>query len=127
MELSEKINAVYQTSKSYPETAKALITLGIKTYTVDVASSTILYRLNEGEQVLHFGTGSVRKVNEVFSREDTIQAVKDTQKGRLTYPEFMDAIAKSGVRFYEATLEGKHKRVTYIGSNGLYEETIPFE
>lgn len=125
MDLSEKINAVYQTSKSYPETAKSLIALGIRSYTVDVASSTILYRFHEGEQVLHYGAGSIRTLNEAFSREDTIQAVKDTQQGRLTYPEFMDAIAKAGVRFYEATLEGNNKRVTYIGSNGLYEEAIP--
>lgn len=125
MNLSEKINTIYQTSKSYPETAMSLIALGIKSYTVDVASSTILYRFHEGEHVLHYGTGPIRTVNEMFSRERTIQAVKDTQQGRLTYPEFMDAIAKSGVRFYEATLEGKNKRVTYIGSNGLYEEAIP--
>ena len=36
----------------------------------------------------------------------------------------MDAIAKSGVRFYEATLIGT-KRVTYIGTGGYYEEEIP--
>ena len=36
----------------------------------------------------------------------------------------MDAIAKSGVRFYEATLQGT-KRVTYIGTGGYYEEEIP--
>jgi len=41
------------------------------------------------------------------------------------YPEFMERIARSGVYFYEATLNGENKRVTYIGKGGAYEEHIP--
>jgi hypothetical protein len=37
----------------------------------------------------------------------------------------MNEIAEAGVRFYEATLSGQRKRVTYIGSGGSYEEMIP--
>ena len=37
----------------------------------------------------------------------------------------MNEIAEAGVLFYEATLNGQNKRVTYIGIGGSYEEQIP--
>ncbi|WP_317898726.1 DUF1398 family protein [Aurantibacillus circumpalustris] len=125
-ELQNKIKAIYQVSKTYPDLVHALIRLGIQSYTVDVATGITLYRLEGGKSSLHSSELAQRVVEAEFNKELTVQAVKTTQQGKSTYPEFMNEIAKAGVRFYEATLNGNQKRVTYIGSGGSYEELIPF-
>ncbi|MBS1634337.1 MAG: DUF1398 family protein [Bacteroidetes bacterium] len=122
--LHEKINAIYKTAKSYPEVVERLIALGIQTYTVDVASSTILYRNSEGRHVIHPGTHDLRLISAAFDTKKVIQAIRDNQQGKSDYSGFMNAIAEAGVRFYEATLVGAEKRVTYIGPQDHYEEKI---
>jgi uncharacterized protein YbcV (DUF1398 family) len=124
MELQEQIQACYKASKNYPELVRALINTGVLSYTVDTATTSILYRFAGGVTVLHAGE-AVRAINETFSGEQTVDAIRTNQQGKSTYPEFMTAIAKAGVRFYEATLEGERKRVDYIGTGGHYEELIP--
>jgi hypothetical protein len=54
-----------------------------------------------------------------FSNYAIIKVVNHIQSGKLNYPGFMDAIANSGARFYEATLQGK-PRVTCRGTGGYY-------
>jgi len=111
------------TAKSYPELAKGMIGLGIESYTVDVATGTTLYRMAGGELALREGQ-ALRTIATAFNNNATVQAIKDSQAGKINYPQFMDAIAQSGVRFYESTLVGT-ARVTYIGTGGYYEEEIP--
>ena len=123
----EIIKEAYKTSKSYPELAKKLTDKGIRSYTVDTATGTILYRMDNGEHILHPGETPLRNIAPVFSEQATVQAVRDSQQGKIDYPGFMAAIAAAGVRFYEATLTGSRKRVTYIGTGGHYEELIPWE
>jgi len=125
MELENKIQAAYKASKDYPELAKAFSEMGMRSYTVDVATGITLYRFDNGNNTLHSTYGPPRNIKMEFDKELTIKAVKDSQQGSISYPEFMDAIAKAGVRFYEATLQGENRRVTYIGSRGHYEESIP--
>ena len=122
--IEEKIQTAYKSSNTYPELVKNLIGVGILSYTVDVPSSNILYRLSGGETVLHRGKITARNVAQDFNSEMTVAAIRDSQQGKISYPQFMDAIAAAGVRFYEATLHGNKKRVTYIGIGGEYEELI---
>lgn len=125
MDLNEKIKACYQAASNYPDLAKRLSEIGMESYTVDTASSTILYRFGEGENVLHEGNSSARTISENFNEQKTIEAIRNNQQGKTDYPTFMNEIAEAGVRFYEATLCGSNKRVTYIGTGGFYEEKIP--
>ncbi len=125
MEHSEKIKACYQAAKNYPDLVKRLGEIGVESYTVDTASGTILYRFNQGQTVLHPGNIAARTIAENFNEQKTIEAIRSNQQGKTTYPEFMTGIAEAGVRFYEATLNGSNKRVTYIGIGGFYEEKIP--
>ena len=122
--MKENILEAYTTSKSYPELVEKLMQLGIRSYTVDTATGTVLYRMDGGTHVLHHGEAQ-RNINPNFSESATIDAIRSNQQGKSNYPEFMDAIAAAGIYFYEATLNGEHKRVTYIGKNGAYEELIP--
>jgi uncharacterized protein YbcV (DUF1398 family) len=124
MELHEKIQKAYKKASNYPDLVKRLIAVKIKSYTVDVATSTVLYRFSKGIHVLKLGNAE-RTIAANFNNEQTVQAVRDNQQGKTDYAAFMDDIARAGVRFYEATLNGGNKRVTYIGSGGFYEEKIP--
>jgi uncharacterized protein YbcV (DUF1398 family) len=126
MDHSQKIKDCYQSAKNYPELAKKLSQIGMQSYTVDTATGTILYRFANGENVLQDGTAQ-RFVASSFDREKTVLAVLNNQQGKTDYPGFMQEIANAGVRFYEATLCGADKRVTYIGTGGNYEENIPWE
>jgi uncharacterized protein YbcV (DUF1398 family) len=125
MELTDKIQECYKKAINYPDLVKHLIQIGIESYTVEVSSGAILYRLAEGQTVLHPSNIKSRSINPNFDEIKTIQAIRNNQQGKTDYPGFMSEIAHSGVRFYEATLNGPRKRVTYIGIGGLYEEAIP--
>lgn len=127
MTLKEQIEAVYATANSsgYPELVRKLIAIGVESYTVEVATATILYRFAAGNNVLHIGGKIANSVSDNFQKEAILIALQNTQQGKTTYPQFLKDIAEAGVRFYEATLSGDNKRVTYIGAGGSYEENIP--
>ena len=118
------IQVAYQNATNYPDLVSKLIAIGIQSYTVDVVTGTILYRLPNGENILHFNNGA-RNIEENFSEEKTVQAIRNNQQGKTDFSTFINEIAIAGIRFYEATLNGNNKRVTYIGSNGSYQEMIP--
>src|SRR6185312_13745700 len=80
MELHDKIQDSYRSSKNYPELVKALIGIGVLSYTVDVSSSTILYRFAGGQTVLHAGEMPLRGINETFNNDETVRAIKDNQQ-----------------------------------------------
>jgi uncharacterized protein YbcV (DUF1398 family) len=126
MENNEKIKACYKAASNYPDLAKRLNEAGVESYTVDTASSIILYRFAQGVTVLQDGNNpTARTIADKFEEQKTVEAIRNNQQGKTDYPTFMNDIAVAGVRFYEATLTGDNKRVTYIGAGGSYEEAIP--
>ncbi len=125
MTIAEEIKAAYASARNYPELADKLSYAGIRSYTVEVSTGITLYRLDYGSVHLHTSTADPRILSRDFDETLTIQAIRDNQQGKIDYPGFMNALAAAGVRFYEATLTGNNKRVTYIGIGGFYEETIP--
>lgn len=126
-QLVKEIKSIYQEAKNYPDLVKKLIDIGIQSYTVDVSSGIILYRLAEGVTCEHEPNHVIelRKIEQQHDIDRTIQAIRNNQQGKTNYPTFMKEIAGAGVRFYEATLTGNNKRVTYIGVGSIYEEAIP--
>ena len=124
MTFGEQIQEANKTATNYPDLVSKLISIGVQSYTVDVASGIVLYRFEGAVHELHQKNKIERIVRDEFSYDLTVKAVKDTQQGKTNYPEFLNDIAMAGVRFYEATLKG-NLRVTYIGAGGMYEESIP--
>ena len=118
------ISGIHKAAKNYPDLVSKLIEIGIQSYTVDVATGTILYRLADGVNVLFTSGIEPRSIEAQFNEGKTIVAIRDNQQGKSDYPTFINDIARAGVRFYEATLNGNNKRVTYIGGGGSYEELI---
>ncbi len=126
MELKDQLHQIYSTVKNYPELVKELIGLGILSYTVEVSTGIILYRLADGATFLHPSELDVpRNIAIDFNESLAIKAVRDNQQGKSDYAGFMNDIAAAGVRMYEAVLNGVDKRVIYIGNGGVYEENIP--
>ena len=119
------IKEAYATAQNYPDLAQKLIEAGVESYTVDVSSTIILYRLAAGKVLLHTNAIEPRVISTAFDQAGTIQAVRDNQQGKTDYPQFMNDIAKAGVRFYDAILTGTNKRVIYVGMGGHYDEKIP--
>lgn len=125
MDKLSQIHTCYQSSENYPDLAKKLSQIGITSYTVEVASGSTLYRFPEGENVFHSEKTNAITIPTDFNKEATIIAIRKSQNKEIDYQMFMEEIAAAGVRFYEATLTGNRKRVTYYGMNGNYEEEIP--
>jgi uncharacterized protein YbcV (DUF1398 family) len=125
MDTMQRIRNAYKMARDYPSLMLMLIDIGIDSYTVDVATSTILYRMPEGENIIHVSDVVPREIARNFNKKMVMQAIKDKREDKSDYPVFMSDLAKAGVRFYEATLHGATKRVTYIGPDGHYEEKIP--
>ncbi len=124
MEILEKIHEAYRTSARYPDLVLKLIEIGIRSYTVDVATGITMYRFADGETALNSNDAEPHKISAAFDNDKTISGIKDNQQAKTDYAGFMDDMAAAGVRFYEATLDGDKKRVNYIGTGGNYEEAI---
>jgi uncharacterized protein YbcV (DUF1398 family) len=120
----EKVLDALKASNGYPDYAKELVEIGIESYTVDVSSEITLYRfVNEG-QAIKFSDSLPCTVALSFNKEKTSIQLRDIQQGKTDYTTFLNEIAKSGVRFYEAALVANLERLTYICSNSSYEEEI---
>ena len=125
MDTMQRIRNAYKMARDYPSLMSMLIDIGVASYTVDVATSTVLYRMPEGENIIHVSDVVPREIARSFNKKQVTQAIKDKREDKIDYPVFMTELAKSGVRFYEATLIGVSKKVTYIGPDGHFEEKIP--
>jgi uncharacterized protein YbcV (DUF1398 family) len=121
----EQIEAAYVSAKTYPALVLMLIELGIESYTVDVTTHTTVYRLIKGQLLIRYGNHTVT-VGAPFSGEGVRQAIYVHTQGKTDYVGFMQGIARAGVHFYEASLAGDNKRVTYIGATDCHVEHINF-
>lgn len=122
---NQEIAQAYQSALNYPQLAKMLADIGVLSYTVETSSGAMLYRFENGFTIYHDGIENPRNIETKFNELNTIQTIRNSQAGKINYSEFMDGIAESGVRFYEATLHGPNKRVCYYGIGGMYQEEIP--
>jgi uncharacterized protein YbcV (DUF1398 family) len=124
MRLLDKIKEAQKSTTSYPDLVKRFIVIGIQSYTVNVATEIILYRFDNGILEILQRENVPCVITEKFNVDLVVKAIRDNQAGKSDYPTFMKSIAAAGVYFYEATLTGDNKRVTYIGIGDSHEETI---
>jgi uncharacterized protein YbcV (DUF1398 family) len=119
------IDTAAQSSTSYVELVKKYMEIGIESYTVDVATDIVCYRLKDGHLLLRHPGHEAKAIAPHFHKDKVVAAIEANIAGKSNYPTFMHDIAKAGVHFYEATLVGDNKRVTYVGILGSHEELIP--
>ena len=117
----ETILKALNSASDYSGIVASLIEVGVQSYTVDVATGTMLYRLSD-ENVVLYGKVSPRSISLQFSSRLIKKAIEDSKLGLIDYSTFLDDIAKAGVLFYEVKLNGNNKKATYIGIGDAYEQ-----
>ena len=111
-------------SKKFPEIVGSLINAGVESYHVDLIRSENQYYLKNGETYLVANGVPKTEVEEKFSAPAVESAVRESQAGKITYPQFMEKISAAGCSYYIAYLSGK--RVIYFGRQGdLHTEYFP--
>jgi len=121
----DQINEASSGATSYPDIVRNLIARGVESYSVDAATDVTVFRLAGGETLVRFTGTEVRTPSATFDADDVKNAIAINQQGQSDYQQFMDHIARAGVRFYEATLNGENKRVEYFGLGASHIEAIP--
>lgn len=108
---------------------KTLMMLGVRSYTVDIATGWIVYRYEEGKMHIHnLYTGSkLRSITAAFNKEMLEKAILGNKTGKMSRASYMGKLARSGVRLYEVTLDGKAPSVTYITASDTFCEPIILE
>jgi uncharacterized protein YbcV (DUF1398 family) len=105
---------------------KTLVMLGVRSYTVDIATGWMVYRYEEGKMHVH-NTAAGKKpraVNAVADRALLEKTIQNNRLGKISRDSFISRLAKAGVRLYEVTLDSKEPFVTYITSGEIFREVI---
>ena len=95
----EKISSAEKSAKNYPELASKLISMGIHSYTVDVASQTVFYRLKAGQALIKYSQLPLNSIADSFNEDHVQQALQRHMSGNSDYQGFIKDIAAAGVRF----------------------------
>ncbi|MDK7645548.1 DUF1398 family protein [Klebsiella aerogenes] len=109
----------------FPYLAETLKIAGVTINEWTLPSCQSLYVTNDGTVVIQ-GQPLVTGISDVprFDRFALIEALRDDQSGKSTFPIFLANIWKAGVVKYVVDFTARH--VTYIGCNGeFYIEPYP--
>lgn len=101
---------------TFPEVVKALLKAGIESYTVDLVRNSKIFYSVEGETFAGSFDFKGPKPAPEFSAEAVVNAIRASQAGKITYPQFLEQILNAGCSFYTAYLTGR--KVVYLGRKG---------
>lgn len=109
---------------TFPEVVRRLSDVGVERYHVDLTRDETTYYLECGESHVVALHGAKHEISEPFDASAVEQAVRASQRGEITHPEFLVRISAAGCVGYFAQLAGR--RVQYIGRNGdMHIEPFP--
>lgn len=109
----------------FPYLAETLRAAGVKINEWALPSCQSLYITDHGPVVMQ-GLPLVTDIAEVpaFDKSAVIQALRDDQMGKTTFPQFLAAIWHAGITRY--VVDFTERKVTYFGCNGeSYVEAYP--
>lgn len=109
----------------FPHLAEVLRKAGVTRTVWSLPSCQSLFLTKEGPVIIQ-GVPLVNGAVDVpaFDEATLIQALREDQAGKSTFPEFLDASWRAGVVRYEVDLE--RRTVVYQGCNGEeYKEDYP--
>ena len=105
--------------------AEVLRQAGVHINSWALPSCQSVFLMEEGA-VVQQGTPLVTGTHDIadFDEEALIEAIREDQKGKCTFQEFLQAAWNAGVIGYDADF--MERKVSYFGSNGeSYEEDYP--
>lgn len=109
---------------TFPEVVRRLSEAGVERYHIDLTRDEATYYLTGGESHVLALHGPGGEINGSFDAAAVEQAVRASQRGEITHPEFLARIRAAGCVGYFAQLAGH--RVQYIGRTGdMHVEPFP--
>lgn len=109
----------------YPFLAEALRQAGVSRYVCHLPSCQCLYYTDMGVIAAH-GDYLISSMTAVpkFNQEAFVKILRNSQRGEITFTDFLRGTWESGVTYYEADL--MKRTVTYFGAKGeSYMEEYP--
>ena len=112
--------------RTFPETIRNLIGLGVERYYADLIANQKTYYLSDNlpyQIKMKEDTAQHTKAG-AFKESELVKALRDIQAGNIGYCEFIECAKSSGVVSYSVYINGA--QVHYLGKNGeLYVEHFP--
>lgn len=109
---------------TFPEVVGRLLELGVESYFVDFAARRETVYMQDGILEMEELAVAVDPVNESYSEEKIVAAIREAQADRVRYPEFVRLATAAGVVGYWAFLTGR--KVVYFGRKGeMHTEMFP--
>ncbi|MBA4191371.1 MAG: DUF1398 domain-containing protein [Planctomycetaceae bacterium] len=109
---------------TFPEVVRRLSEVGVERYHVDLTRDETTYYLAGGESHVLALHGPKGEIVGPFDAGGVEQAVRASQRGEITHPEFLARIRAAGCVGYLAQLAGR--RVQYVGRTGdMHVEPFP--
>lgn len=116
----EQIEAIGKKALSekwtYPLFFNALRDIGVERYEVNVLTHEILYVGGGSSLPAPVPAGShTLELGKKFDADGVVRAIKRSQAGDITYPQFLAEIAAAGIPFYRVDM--KPRVITYHGQD----------
>lgn len=110
---------------TFPEVLKRLQTQGVERYICDLVGLKVHYFSTTGElYTLSLAFKAAAPMAQNFNAEEVKRAVASSQKGEISYVQFLNRIISAGCCHYEVYISGK--KVLYFGRDGSqHVEIIP--
>ena len=109
---------------TFPNVVKGLMEQGVESYHVDLIRGENRYYSHSAKVHAIPNHHVHTNAPEVFSADQVIAAIRDSQQGKINYQTFVERIVQAGCVFYIGYLTGR--RVIYFGRNGdLHIEHFP--
>ena len=123
--LRECETLAFQNKLSFREAAKRLSQAHVERYCADlVRLEKFYYAAGSQTHTEKIPLTKAPRIGRLFLTDAVKAAVRDVQQGRLDYPEFLRAIMRAGVVYYDVFVRGR--RVIYTGRDGdFHVENFP--
>lgn len=109
---------------AFPDVVRRLSEAGVERYHVDLTRDETTYYLASGESHVLTLHGPDGAIGGPFDATAVKQAVRATQRGETSYPDFLAQIRAAGCVGYFAQIAGR--RVQYIARSGdMHVEPFP--
>ncbi|QEG29115.1 hypothetical protein GobsT_39040 [Gemmata obscuriglobus] len=109
---------------AFPETVRRLSEAGVERYHVDLTRDETTYYLSCGESHALALGGPHGTINGPFDATGVEGAVRASQRGEVTYREFLSRIMAAGCVGYFTQITGR--KVQYVGRTGdMHVEPFP--
>ena len=109
---------------TFPEVVRRLAAIGVERYHADYCRQEITYYLNDGDSLVVPISHRPQPIATEFSASSVEAAIRQSQRGELRYPEFLQRTMAAGCVGYFVQIAGR--QALYFGRAGdVHREPFP--